>query len=524
MSSQNPLEALTQETLQQLAKATSGILATTGIFGVDLSGRVSLIPVNVPARNNTGAFPRKIAGQGDPYARWRAWLNVNSQQSSAAVGKDFAGSATLFQEQDMFAPYVPLAKFGRVTLDAIALARNYDDAKSDAELQTLMQEFIAQDMAIINHQAWSLPAMGTVSLSTSTTGGSLAATTAYYVSVAARSGANYYEGGSGLPSAPVTITTGAGSTNSITATWAAVKGAVAYDVYFSATAGAGNQFYYATVTTGSITITTPTTSAPASVATANGNAVIWAAFNGVPPLMSTLRPGNGIAPLANPAVAGSGQNNGMTDTSFSANYYNGLIASSLGDFGATGPVTPGTGTASGCTFIDGGGTALTLTGGGIGLLDQLNDALWTAVQLSPTAYMMNSLQGDEISKLIAGNNSATTFLPPTDSDARTNLAGGGFVGRYVNRAAGGVPVAIEIHPRVPPGTIIARTDRVPFPGANIGTVFEVRCQYDSTRFDYAAAWTPGQVGGGPRYDFEVRSMETLVNRAPVAQAIASNVG
>jgi hypothetical protein len=137
--------------------------------------------------------------------------------------------------------------------------------------------------------------------------------------------------------------------------------------------------------------------------------------------------------------------------------------------------------------------------------------------------MMNSLQGDEISKAILASSSATTFLPPTDADARTNLAGGGYIGRYINRAAGGVPVAIEIHPRMAPGTIYARCDRVPFPGSNIGSVFEVRCQYDTMRFDYAANYTANTLGGGPRYDYEIRSLETLVNRAPVAQCVASNI-
>jgi hypothetical protein len=114
-------------------------------------------------------------------------------------------------------------------------------------------------------------------------------------------------------------------------------------------------------------------------------------------------------------------------------------------------------------------------------------------------------------------------LPPTDQDARTNLAGGGYISRYINRSAGGVPVAIEVHPHVAPGTIIVRTDRVPFPGSNIGTTFEVRCQYDTTRIDYASNYNPGVIGGGPRWDFEIRSMETLVNEAPSAQLIIQNV-
>lgn len=486
-------EEVTAETMNALRKAqTSGMLVSTGVQGVDLSGLVSLVPVNVPARNNTSAFPRTIAGMGSQTALWRALLNVNDQQPNAAVGTDYAGAMTLFDEQDVYAPYKPLAMAGRVTLDAVAVARNYVDALAVAELQTLNQLFIAQDAYIINGQAYALPAMGTVTLLPATTGGSIPASTAVYVAVAARSGLNYFYGGSGPASAAVDVTTAStGATNSVTATWAAVKGAVAYDVFVGS--AANSLVYYTTTTIGSVTITSVPTAAQA-----------------LPnlPLLSTK------APTTPPT----------TDSSFSTNSYNGVIAANLGDYGSTGPVTPGSGTPSGATFIDNGGNAPVLSGGGVDVLDKINDALWASVQLSPTAYMVNSTQADEISKLILGSSSALTYLPPTDADARTNLSGGGYVGRYVNRAAGGVPVAIEVHPRVAPGTIIARTDRVPFPGSNIGTVHEVRCQYDTMRFNYAANYQPDTAGGGPRYDFEIRSMETLVARAPVAQAVVSNVG
>lgn len=489
------LETLTSETIDILRKAaqTSGLYVSTGLQGVDLSGLVSLVPVNVPARNNTSAFPRVIAGEGAQVATWRSWLNVNSGQSDAAVGIDYAGSLTNLQEQDVFAPYRPLAKAGRVTLDAVAVARNYADALSAAELQTLNQLFIFQDLHIINSQNWALgtPA-GPLTLTPSSTSGSITTGTVVYVSVCARSGGNYFIGGGNSPALTGHTTVGTTtSTNSVAASIPAVKGAVAYDWYVGTSA---TQYYYTTTTVASVTITNVYTAAQALPTTL--------------PLLSTT-----AAPSTAPTA----------DTSNSTNWYNGIIASTLGDYGSTGPVTPGTGTATGATWIDNGGNAPALSGGGVDILDTINDKIWASVQLSPTAYMMNSLQGDEISKLILGSSSATTFLPPTDADARTNLAGGGFIGRYVNRAAGGVPVAIEIHPRVAPGTIIARCDRVPFPGSNIGSVFEVRCQYDTMRFDYAANYTANTLGGGPRYDFEIRSMETLVNRAPVAQAIACNI-
>lgn len=489
------IEALTQETLAEVAKATntSGLLVSTGVQGYDLSGLVSLVPVNVPARNNTSAFPRRIAGEGSQTAVWRALLNINSQQADVAVGMDFAGSLVKLSEQDVFAPYKPLATAGRVTLDAVAVARNFADALAVDELQTLIQLFIGQDIHIINSQNWSLGTVSAPSLVGSTTGGSIASGAQVNVKVCARSGANYFLGGSSAASSNAQLTVGTTtSTNSVTASLAAVKGAVAYDWFVGSSSS--NQVYLTTTTVASVTITSIPTAAQALPSL---------------PLLSATAP-------TTPPTA---------DTSFNANnWYNGIIASTLGDYGSTAPVTPGTGTASGATFIDNAGAAPSISGGNVDILDTINDKLWASVQLSPTAYMMNSLQGDEISKGLLASTAAVTYLPPTDADARTNLAGGGFVGRYINKAAGGVPVPIEIHPHVAPGTIIARTDRVPFPGSNIGSVFEVRCQYDTMRFDYAANYNPGVLGGGPRYDYETRSMETLVNRAPVAQAIASNIG
>jgi hypothetical protein len=488
---------LTQETVQQVNKAaqTSGIYVSSGIQGVDLSGLVSLVPVNVPARNNTSAFPRTVASDGAQVAQWRALLNVNAGQSDAAVGFDYAGTLTNTQEQDVFAPYKPLAKAGRVTLDSVGVSKNFADVLAVAELQTLMALFISQDTHIINSQNWALAAPAQPALTTATTGGTIAPSTVY-VRCAARSGANYFiGGGNSVASASQNIVVPAGTnTNVVGASVPAVKGAVAYDWYVGTSGTAGQEYYYTTTTVASVTITSVPGAAQALPAL---------------PLLSSV-----AAPATAPTA----------DSSMSVNWYNGVLASTLGDYGSTGPVTPGSGTPTGAVFIDNGGAAISGSGASITLLDQINDALWTSVQLSPTAYMCNSVQADEISKLLLGSSAAVTFLPPTDQDARTNLAGGGFIGRYVNKAAGGVPVNIEVHPRVAPGTIIARTDRVPFPGSNIGTAFEVRCLFDSWRFDYAASFVANTLGGGPRKDFEIRSLETLVGVAPSCQAVASNIG
>ncbi len=517
MPTQIDMSRITTGTMGMLNKsATSGIFGDTGAWGVDLTRFLSLVPVNVPARMNTKAFSRQIAGMGSPTAMWRSWLNINNQQPSSAMGRDYAAARSSFEAITVQAPYNPVGYAGIVTLDAVALGRSYVDEVAQAKLYVLDQVLIGQDMLITNAQGWALPAMGSITLTPSATGGTIGASLTVFVAVAPRSGANYFDGGSAPASASVSVAVSAGTTNSVSATWAAVKGAVAYDIYVGT--AAGSMFYYTTTSIGTVTITSiPTSGASNPIPSIN-----------LMPLMSQLRPGAGCLPLANPPVAGNGTPP-TVDNSYSANYYNGVIASSLGDYSSVSgggvPVTPGTGIPSGAIFIDNGGNApaAVSSGGGVDILDKLCAQIWNSVQLSPTAFMMNSNQGQEISNILKSSPSASTLLPPTDADARINLAGGGFVSRYINMAAGGVPVAIEIHPRVPPGTIIARTDYVPFPGSDIGSVFAVRCQYDTSEFQYATAYQAATFGGGPSWQFEVRSMETLINAAPSAQGIATNI-
>jgi hypothetical protein len=85
-------------------------------------------------------------------------------------------------------------------------------------------------------------------------------------------------------------------------------------------------------------------------------------------------------------------------------------------------------------------------------------------------------------------------------------------------------VPIEVHVSLPPGTIIARTDRVPFPQANISSVLEYRALRDTAQFDYGIARVANTAGGGPRKEFEIRSVGAFLNRAPVAMAMLQNVG
>jgi hypothetical protein len=477
--------AITEETLDAAKKATSGILTTTGIQGIDLSGLVSLVPVNTPFRNS---LSRVTPATGAKVAQWKALLNINSSQPNAAVALDYAGSLTQFSEQDVFSPYAALELVARITQDSVDIARSYADALAIGTLQNLNQVMISEDINLINATAYALPTIGTPTVVQSDTGGTIAASTAVNVKVAARSGNNYFYGGSGVASAQGTVTTSSvvAATHSATATVAAVTGAVAYDWYVGG-------FYYTTTVVNKVTITAIPTAAQAIPTTL--------------PLLSTT------APTTPPTG----------DTSFDTKWMNGAIAGIVGDYGTTGLVTPGSGTGSGAYIKSLDGATLTSTGEGIAELDAANLALWNTLHLSPTAYMMNAQQATDITNKLLATNQAFIMIPPTDGDARANLAAGGYVNRYLNKATGGTPIAIEVHPHMAPGTIIVRTDRVPFPGANIDAVFTVRTLRDYFAYEYAPSLIANTAGGGPRHDVAVRSLETLVNRAPVANGVISNI-
>jgi hypothetical protein len=488
----NDLQATTEETLSAIAKAqTTGIFEGTGAWSYDLTGIVRLIPVYVPFRNQV---PRESSVNGSPFAIWRAFMNVNASQPRATPGWDFASNEVIFAEQDFQAAYQPVGLANIVTQDAVDVARGLYDPYAEGTVQTLNQVMIAEDKLLIGAQTYALPLPAVPTVSNLTTGGSIAASTTVLVAVAARTGSNFYYGGNSQGRAVAGAITTTGSTSSLVATIPAVKGALGYDWFFSS--NSGTTYYYAgTTTIGSFTF----------LSTLAANAAVGSIAL---PDLSTVLP-----TLVLGADNGSGQ----------AKETNGLISTLTGDYTSQGIfTTAGTGIVNGAVFIDGGGAALTLSGGSITQIEAVFAAIWNQIKASPSAIMVNAIQAQEIANLILGGSAATTFLT-TDAANRLSTTAGGRVGQIINTPAGGVEVPIEVHVSLPPGTIVFRTDRVPFPQAQIASTLAVRTLRDYSQFDYPAARVAGVSGGGPRKEFEIRSVQTLVNRAPVSMGILVNI-
>lgn len=473
------LAAISEESIAAIRKAqTQGITGSTGLTGVDLSDVISLVPANTPLFDRTA---RKSPEMGAQFATWRSLLNINNQQPSPFVGIDAGGNFVLNSEQDMNAPYRPVRVSGQVTKDAIDLGRNYDDAKARAVASTMIQWRLSANRAMWGGQSYALPAIGTVTLTAGAAGTSVATGTA--VRVQARSGLNYYWGGSGLASASVSTASAAAT---FTASWPAVRGAVAYDVFVGG-------FYYTTVSVNSVTIS--------SVPTAN------AAVPALPGLYGT-------APSLNTS----------SDSSFSLSSYNGLLATLAGDVSTGGQVvTPGTGAiASGATFQSLNGAAMTSNGQGVAEIDNMLLSIWNTAQVSPDVIWANAQEAQSIANKVLSVNAAVTYLN-TDQADRRGITAGTSVARYLNKAAGGAPVEIMVDPHLPPGRLVFVTERVPYPESGIANCMEVRTLRDVSQTDYGPSLVAGTVGGGPREVFDVSSFETFIHRAPVACGVLTDV-
>jgi len=424
-------------------------------------------------------------------------MNLTNSQPDPSMGFDYAANEAVFQEQDFQAKYMPTGLAGSVTQDAFDLAKGYADPYAVGTFNVLNQVLIGDDRKLIGAQSFALAAASAPVLTQHATGGTIGAVTPH-IGVAARTGSGYYYGSGNSQGAANTTTFGSGTTNSITATVTAIRGAVCYDWFYSA--DGTTWYYYTTTTTNTATIT----------ATISSN-------NSLPTTLPDLSTNWKGTANSVPTYNGAADNG-----SANAKDYDGFLASLSGDYSATGQwVQPGTATANPSVWNTLNGAALTLSGGSVAEIENLLFLpLWNQVKCSPTALMMNAAQAQEIANLILGSNSATTFLN-TDASGRISVTAGGRVGEIVNAPAGGVTVPIEVHVSLPPGSIIARSDRVPFPQANISSVLEYRALRDTAQFDYGVSRVANQQGGGPRREWEIRSVGSFINRAPVAAGTLS---
>lgn len=439
---------------QELNKATFNQpgSATTGLQLYDLEAPAkNLYPVLTPLRN---MIPR-VSARGGIQANWRAVTALGSFSGPQGVSEGRRAGLMSQTVAEYYAAYRGLGLEASVSFEADMSSEGFDDLKARAVMGKLQQLMIDEEHTTLGGNAGT--ALGTTptpTLTTSTAGGALAATTAHGVICVALTYDGYRfnttslvqtysranmdgttettNGGTAIQSARAPVTTGAGSTNSITATATAVRGAVAYAWYLGTTAGTERFVAITTVNTYTFTAAVP-----------------------------------GATQLASALAA--------TDYSRNTLVYDGLlglIANSAGN--------------SYYRSLNGA----TLTGDGTSGITEWDVALksfWDNYRLSPTAIWISSQEVAGIRKKVLGGGSAASTGRFTFLSQQGNLTGGGLVQGYLNPySMGGGPseIPIRMHPTMPPGTVLFLTDTLPYALNNVDNIMQMRLRREYNQIEW----------------------------------------
>lgn len=468
-------EALAKSTFAQSGSATSGLT----FYDLE-AGAKFLYPVLTPLRNE---IPR-VSGKGGIQANWRAITGINTSGIRIGVSAGNRGGVMAVTTQDYTAAYKGIGIEDNVDFEAQYAGQGFDDIRAIAAKVGLEALMLGEEILLLGgNGTLALGTTPTPSVTVSGTGGTLSAT--QFVNVVAltlegflnasvaggiptqvtRTNADgsvdTFGGGSAQVSAQATATISSGTTNSIAATVAAVKGAVAYAWFWGSSNSNG--------VLGAIT-------------TVNAYTITAAA--------------GGTQTLASLPAA---------DNSINALVFDGLIVQAAK-----------TGSNSYYRSLNGAGLT-TDNAGGVVEIDVALKSFWDNYRLTPDTIWVSSQEALSISQKILASNSSGAYRIVVNME-QGMIAGGVMVATYLNRfsMSGANVLKVRIHPNMPAGTILFTSNRIPYPLSGVGNVMQVR-----TRQEYYQIEWPLRTR---KYEYGVYADEVLQHYFPPSMGVIANIG
>jgi hypothetical protein len=455
--------------------------ATTGLTFYDLeAGAKMLYPVLTPLRNE---IPR-VSGRGGIQANWKAVTGINTSGIRVGVSGGNRGAVMAVSVADYAAAYKGIGIEDNVDFEAQYAGQGFEDIRALAAKVGLQALMLAEEILILGgNGTLALGVTPTASLTANATGGTMTATTKHvrvvaltlegYINASVVAGiptsvtrtnadasTDTFGGGSANISVDASVAT-AGTTGSITASCAAVKGAVAYAWFWGAAAG--------TATLGLITTTN----------------------------LATLTTDAGAGTQAASTITADNSRNNLV--------FDGLI---------TQIAQPG----SNAYYRSLDGLGLTADGaGGIVEIDAALKSFWDNYKLTPDTIWVSSDAALTISqKILAGNaNGAYRIVVNMEQGM---MVGGVMVATYLNRfsMAGANVVKVRIHPNMPQGMILFTSNSIPYPVSGVGNVMQIR-----TRQEYYQIEWPLRTR---KYEYGVYADEVLQHYFPPSMGVIANIG
>jgi hypothetical protein len=491
------LSQATLETIQAFQKAAqkpmgadelrkAGISQATGLVYYDLqTPSKSLFPVLTPLRNS---IPR-VSGNGGTATNWIAVTGINTASLQGFVPEGRRNGVVTTAATPKSASYKSLGMEDSVTFEAELAAMNLEDERARAAMRLLWATQIEEEFAILGANlsvALGKPVTPTLDVSAGTglTGtfnvavvplslqgyraSSLSSGIVAEVSVTSADGLGAFTYGGGAGKASDTVSSGSISNKAIKATVPVVAGAVAY-AWFVGTAGAEKLEAITTI-----------------------NSAVFSALVGTYQTLAAFV--------------------GTTDYSENTNGFDGILyqawtSGSNADITNQATGTPGTGTG--------------LTGDGAGGITELNAMflrMWNSYKLSPTRILANAQEVNNITNKVLSAGDSTKTVARVQYVQTGDTGSGVRVTALLNRFAMGTApmVPLELHPWIPAGTILAVTERLPYPINGIPNVMEMKLRRDYYQIDWPLRTR--------KYETGVYFDGVLAHYFPPSLGIITNIG
>lgn len=504
---------VSQETLALLQKAQGAAsddllkffvqpgAATQGLQAYDLAPAAAVLyPVLTPLRNR---IPRVVGGFGTQ-ANWKAITGINTTNQRAGISEGNRGAIIQQATAEYFAAYRGFGLDNYVTFEADFSSKGFAELKSMAAAQLLQATMIQEErLDLGGNTSVPLGTTPTPTLAASASGGTIGASVALsvicvalgpqaYMDVAghnngvigqvfdsttalvpgvitrnnADGSADTFGGGSAQKSAAAAVTVSAGTSNSVAATVAPVRGAWGY-AWFAGTAG--NEKLCAVTSINSVVITSvPGSGQLASSLAASDNSTCGLDYDGL--FMQAAKAGSNAFWLTQPS-----------------------------------------GTA-------GSGTPLTSDGaGGIAEFEQAFATFYNRFRMSPTLILVSAQECVNITKKIIGNGGAPLIRFAMDVKSITDgqISAGVVIGSYLNKVMN-VQVPIVVHPNLAPGTVFFVTERLPYPLPNTANPFQKKLRADYYQIEWPIK--------SRKYEYGVYADGVLQHFAPFSMGAITNVG
>lgn len=437
---------------QDINKA--GFSQGTGLVNYDLQAPAKLLyPIITPLRNR---IPR-VGANGGTATHWKSITSINSLNTHAGVTEGQRGGAVTPTLVDKLASYRSLGIEQFATFEAENAAQGFDDVKARAVEGSLQGLMVQEERMILGgNNSVAFGTTATPTLTTATTGGTLAALT-YNVICVALTMDGYKESSiAGGVMTSYTRTNTDGSTDTVSG-------------FHGAKSVAATQ------------ATTGTTSTLTATVTAVAGAAGYAWFYGVSgsELLGAITTINSAVFTA--AAAGTQNASALTgDKSQDALAFDGIMAQIItGSSGAEVYTLP-TGTA-------GTGTVLTSDGGGgVVQIETILQRFWDNSRNSPDTMYMSAATMLAVNKIVIANGGAPLIRFNGDMNSQHTISAGAVVGNYLNKITGQL-LKVEVHPDMPAGMILFYSEKVPaqyYPYTNTGNIIQMKTRKDYYQIEW----------------------------------------